>query len=178
MLTGLPPIIGRDARVLVLGSMPSVASLTARQYYAHPQNTFWQIMTTLAARQNALDACPPQARIPYPKRIAAVKRAGVAVWDVLGECEREGSGDAAIVSGSERANDVVSLLVKSPSVCAVALNGGKARQCFDRHIRANLPREMQVVALPSTSPANARMTPARKQTIWLDKLLPLLQIKN
>lgn len=174
MLTGLPPIIGRGARVLVLGSMPSVASLAARRYYAHPQNAFWRIMTALAVRRNALDACtPPQARIPYSKRVAAVKRAGVAVWDVLAMCEREGSGDAAIVAGSERANDIPSLLVKSPSVCAVALNGGKARQCFERHIRANLPREMQVVALPSTSPANARMTPAQKQTIWLDKLLPL-----
>ena len=173
MLAGLPPIIGRGARVLVLGSMPSVASLAARRYYAHPQNAFWRIMTALAVRRNALDACLPQARMPYSKRVAAVKRASVAVWDVLGECEREGSGDAAIVSGSERANDIPSLLVKSPSVCAVALNGGKARQCFERHIRANLPREMQVIALPSTSPANARMTPARKQTIWLDKLLPL-----
>src|SRR3954462_2146542 len=91
-----PPIESRTARVLVLGSMPGTASLRASQYYAYQHNAFWPIM-------GGLFGAGPE--IPYAKRIAILRRAGLAVWDVLASCAREGSLDADIDEGSIVLND-------------------------------------------------------------------------
>ena len=82
-----PPIAQRTARVLILGTMPGRVSLRERQYYAHPQNAFWRIVGGILGFDPAL---------AYPERVAAVQSAGVAIWDVLKACAREGSLDSAI----------------------------------------------------------------------------------
>ena len=87
-MSGFPPIIGGEPRILILGSMPGIKSLEAVEYYAHPQNAFWWIMAQLFE----LDL-----RADYPQRCRALIRAGVAVWDVLHDCERPGSLDSSIV---------------------------------------------------------------------------------
>ena len=109
----------------------------------------------------------------YQSRVAAARRANVAVWDVLASCRREGSLDSAICRRSESANDIAGLLKKKPSIAAVALNGGKAHECFRRHIHAqHLPT---MLLLPSTSPANARMNYSQKMTEWR-QMLPFLRL--
>jgi TDG/mug DNA glycosylase family protein len=87
-LTGLPPAVDRRARVLILGSFPSAASLAAGQYYAHPQNQFWRVLGAVIER--------PLKEMDYSARIAAVQAAGIAIWDVYASCERAGSLDSAI----------------------------------------------------------------------------------
>ena len=96
-----PPIQNRAARVLILGSMPGAASLRARRYYAYEHNAFWKIMGAL------FDAGPDVA---YEKRVATLKRAGVAVWDVLESCVREGSLDSSIDEASMVPNDFQAFL--------------------------------------------------------------------
>ena len=103
LLTGFPPIAAADARVLVLGSMPSVASLAREQYYGHPQNAFWPIMGRL------FGAGP---ELPYDERKAVLVERGVAVWDVLQSCRRAGSLDTAIDRDSEQANDFATFFRK------------------------------------------------------------------
>ena len=166
-LTGLPPIVATSPRLLILGSMPSARSLSAGEYYAHPQNAFWAIMRQLLN-------LPPSA--DYAAQKTAVMRAGVVLWDVLATCQRRGSLDSAIVRESENANDIAALLVREPSIVALALNGGKARQCFKRHVDLSvlLPRPLEILFLPSTSAANARMSFEKKLAAW-QQILPFLQ---
>ncbi|WP_334179009.1 DNA-deoxyinosine glycosylase [Pseudoxanthomonas sp.] len=150
VLTGLPPMVGDDCRVLVLGSMPGDASLQATRYYAHPRNRFWPVMAAL---------CGFAPDLAYDERLRGLLSAGVGLWDVIGQCERRGSLDACIVRNSEVANPIGDLLVTHRSIAAIALNGGKAAEAYRRHVQPTLPPTVTpaVFPLPSTSPAHAAM---------------------
>jgi TDG/mug DNA glycosylase family protein len=157
---GLAAQVAADCRVLVLGSMPGVASLQAEQYYAHPRNRFWPLMAALTG----IDAAQP-----YAARMHALQSAGVGVWDVIGACERRGSLDAAIVRGSEVANALPALIERLPQLRAVACNGGTAHRAFVRWIQPALGTRgdaLPVWSLPSTSPANAAWPLSRLQAAW------------
>ncbi|MDR7070020.1 hypoxanthine-DNA glycosylase [Pseudoxanthomonas japonensis] len=159
MLTGLPPSVDAGCRVLVLGSMPGGASLQAARYYAHPRNRFWPVMASL---------CGFAADLAYEDRLRGLHAAGVGLWDVIGQCERRGSLDTAIVRSSEVANPVGALLLAHPGIVAIALNGGKAADAFRRHLQPSLPpaRALEVFALPSTSPAHAAMNASTLRDAW------------
>lgn len=155
-LTGLPPAIARGCRVLVLGSFPSAASLAARQYYAHPQNRFWPLLGEILG----LDL----RALPYARRIAAVNRAGIGIWDVYASCLRAGSLDSAIRDATF--NDFASLRRRAPGIVRVCMNGATAGRALS-HI-ATLGYETRV--LPSTSPANASQSHALKLARWREAL--------
>ena len=157
LLQGLPPRVAAGCRVLVLGSMPGAASLAQAQYYAHPRNRFWPLMSAL---------CGFPAGLDYAQRLAALQQAGVGLWDVIGQCHRRGSLDADIVPGSEIANALPSLWRAHPDLRAIAFNGGKAAQAFARHFPQGLPEGMDAMALSSTSPANASYSFERLRIAW------------
>jgi len=165
MIESFPPQIGADCRVLVLGSVPSLRSLELRQSYGHAQNLFWPFMGEL------FDAGP---QLPYAQRIARLHARGVGIWDVLERCERRGSLDSDIVAASEVPNDIPGLLAREPAIAAIALNGAKALQVFKRRIApridAQRARSLQILALPSTSPANASIPRAAKFERWRELL--------
>ena len=145
------------AKLLILGSMPGVASLTAQQYYAHPRNAFWPIM----ARVAGFDAAAP-----YDVRVAALTRAGVALWDVLQSCVRPGSLDSAIQAGTRVPNDFAAFFAAHPGIRLVCFNGAEAQQSFARYVLPGLPAAgLRYVRLPSTSPAHA-MAFDRKLAAW------------
>ena len=158
-LSGFPPIARQSARILILGSMPSVASLAAGEYYAHPRNAFWPIVAELLGFD---------ARAPYAKRCAALRAADIALWDVVGSCFRPGSLDAAIFERSIRANDFAAFLARHPRITRVCFNGRKAANAWRRHVTPRLPagRELEYRYLPSTSPAHAGMSYLRKLALW------------
>ena len=149
-----------QARILILGSMPGVASLRAQQYYAHPRNRFWPVMEALFG--------VPFSR-PYDARVAALNAHGVALWDVLRACERPGSLDSRIVRGTEVPNDIGALLDRHPQLRVIALNGGAAREAFRRSVAPELGTRLEavrVLGLPSTSPANAAVGLTALQGEW------------
>lgn len=150
------PVVPADARVLVLGSMPGVASLAAAQYYAHPRNAFWPILGAW---------CGVDPGAPYGERLAALQAAGIALWDVLAECRRAGSLDSAIELRDARPNAIASLLEAHPGIRRVLLNGGTAAGLYRRHALPGPPR-VELLRLPSTSPAHAGMAYAEKRRLW------------
>ena len=153
---GFPPVVAPGARLLILGSMPGEASLSAGQYYAHPRNAFWPIMGALFGAEPGL---------VYPDRLRVLTGAGVALWDVLRSCARRGSLDSAI--RDEEANDLAAFLAEHAEIASVLFNGAKAEQAFLRHVLPGLDRPPPaLLRLPSTSPAHAGMSPARKLEAW------------
>lgn len=151
------PIAAPDAEVLILGSMPGRASLAAGQYYAHAQNAFWRILGELLGFD---------AHAPYPQRVAALRSARLALWDVLHSCERAGSLDAAIDRETLVANDFAGFLQAHPRIRRICFNGAAAETCFRRHVAPQLTQELQLLRLPSTSPAHAGMPYAQKLEAW------------
>jgi TDG/mug DNA glycosylase family protein len=143
--------------------MPGVRSLELRQYYANPGNRFWRV----AGRLLGFD---PGAS--YRSRIECLTSQGLALWDVLASCRRRGSLDGAIEKGSERANDLGAFLERHPEIEVIALNGGTAARAFERLVLPRIGEQCRVVALPSTSGANAGWTLERLLARWVDVVRP------
>jgi len=165
MIRGFAPIAGPDARVLILGTVPSVRSLEAGQYYGHPQNAFWPIMTALFVDDLRLEG----AQLDYPARVDLLVQSRVAVWDVLHAAERPGSMDSSIVEATAVPNDIAGFLAEHPAITQVFFNGAKAEQLFHRHIAGPVipgSREVHYHRLPSTSPANASLSFDAKLEAW------------
>jgi hypoxanthine-DNA glycosylase len=151
-LTGLPPVIGPRTRLVVLGSFPGAASLAARQYYGHPRNHFWPLVSALW--QVDLVAAG------YRERLAELRRRGVGLWDVYAACRREGSLDSAIEDAEF--NDLASLRRRAPALRLVAHNGGESARAMRQVAALGWP----VRRLPSSSPANASWSFERKLAAW------------
>jgi TDG/mug DNA glycosylase family protein len=149
---GLSPVTGPEPRVLVLGSFPSVLSLTHSEYYGNPRNRFWAVME---------EHFGITVTLPYPERCLRLTREGIALWDVVASCSRPGSADSRI--RDPEPNDIAGFVRAHPSVRLVALNGSTAGRLY--HRLAEVPGIPSVV-LPSTSPANAAVSFAVKVRQW------------
>ncbi|AKJ30517.1 DNA-deoxyinosine glycosylase [Caldimonas brevitalea] len=152
VLSGLAPVVAPHTRLVVLGSFPSVASLQAQQYYAHPRNHFWPILSALWD----VDL----RALPYAERLEVVRARGLGIWDVYARCRREGSLDSAIEAAE--LNDLPALLQLAPGLQALAHNGGESA----RSMKLTQALGLAVYRLPSTSPANASWSFERKLAAW------------
>lgn len=152
-ICGLPPLIGKSARVLILGSIPGKASLQAGEYYAHPRNVFWPIMGALfdAGREK-----------PYWQRVECLLEHGIAVWNIYDSCLRSGSLDADI---REATHTALEEILEVHPITTVALNGQGLQSLVRRH-PAFRHRSVDILVLPSTSPAFASLDFAQKLSAW------------
>ena len=147
----LPPIWDAESRALILGSFPSVRSRAQGFYYAHPQNRFWRVLSSV------YDEPLPEG---IPEKEAFLHRHGLALWDVVGRCEIAGSSDATIRRAQP--NDLTPLL-SGAKLEAVFLNGQTAARLYARW-QSQIP--LPARTLPSTSPANASWTLPRLVEAW------------
>lgn len=164
---GFPPVAAKQARLLVLGSLPGRMSLEQRQYYALPRNQFWPIMGELLGFD---------AGASYARRLQALRAAHVALWDVCASAVRPGSLDAAIDHGSVSANDFGAFFRAHPAIRGICFNGAKAGELYRRLVLPGLPPEFAQLprcVLPSTSPAHAALGYAAKLERWRAILLSL-----
>lgn len=138
------PIADENSRILILGSMPGRKSLEMQQYYAHPQNRFWKMLAGIFNIDVPAD---------YNDKKLLLLKQHIALWDVLGYCQRSSSLDSDIKN--EQPNDIAGLLQQHPQIRAVFCNGGKAGASFKKYHAAGI--SIPVFYLHSTSPANARM---------------------
>lgn len=166
-IAGFPPIARNDARILILGSMPSEESLKKQQYYAHPRNGFWPIMLTLLGQPTDLS---------YARRRKLLIDNHIALWDTLKTCVRSGSLDSAIVDHSIETNDFNTFFARHRRIHAVFFNGQKSQQVYKKLVVPELSeaaRQLKQYVLPSTSPAMASLNQEQKLHQWqiiLDKL--------
>ena len=137
----------------MLGTVPGEESLRRGEYYAHPRNLFWPIVFALFGATAAAD---------YRERLGFAAARGIALWDVCGSAERQASADATI--RAEVPNPIDALLDRHPRILSVAFNGSGARRLYDRHF-ARRPG-LSYLALPSTSPAHARLGFPEKLVCW------------
>ncbi|PHS71090.1 MAG: DNA-deoxyinosine glycosylase [Methylophaga sp.] len=160
-----PPIESKDAKTLILGSMPGIISLQQQQYYAHPRNAFWSIMANLYELEIDWD---------YLQRCNCLINNKIAVWDVLQSCQRQGSLDQHIDVNSMITNDFNLFLQQHPYINRIFFNGAKAEQVFNQHVLPTLLEKVNPISLqrlPSTSPAHAAMTFEQKFSIWQTNIL-------
>ena len=144
----IDPIFDERSRVLVLGTMPSPRSREVGFYYGHPQNRFWRVMERMYGLED-------RSLVDNDERRAFLLANGIALWDVLASCQIAGASDASIIDPVP--NDLTRILDIAP-IRTVCTTGGKANQLC-RRFHGNLlkTRRIELVGLPSTSPANARM---------------------
>jgi hypoxanthine-DNA glycosylase len=149
-----PPEAGPATRLLILGSLPGEVSLARGQYYAHPQNQFWRLIGAVIGADLAAAA--------YPDRLAALRRAGVGLWDVVKTASRVGSLDAHIRDPAP--NALAELAARLPALRAIAFNGEKAWKIGSAQFQDDGP--LKLIRLPSSSPAHT-LAFDRKRDAWL-----------
>ncbi|HEY3049685.1 MAG TPA: DNA-deoxyinosine glycosylase [Polaromonas sp.] len=155
VLTGLPPLVCSQTRLLILGSFPGAASLAAQQYYGHPQNHFWKILQAIWP-----DGPIGMGADSYKIRSEWLLSKQLGLWDVYAACEREGSLDSSIRHAV--VNDFAAVRRLCPQLQAIGHNGGESF----KHSRHTLQLGLPVYKLPSTSPANASWSFERKLSSW------------
>jgi hypoxanthine-DNA glycosylase len=148
-----PPVASVNARILILGTMPSEISLERQEYYGNPRNQFWRMMQ--AVFDIPLDS-------PYAARLVGLGQKQIALWDVLQSCERVGSLDSAIQNAVP--NDFTGMFTELANLKILAFNGKRAAEWFEKWVRVDTTG-FQKLVLPSTSPA-AALAFEKKVTAW------------
>ena len=142
------PSVDNNSKILILGSMPGVKSLSEQQYYAHPQNRFWKVIGHICNSEKLQE-------LDYDLKLKTLLNNNIALWDTIKTCKREGSLDSDILNAVP--NDIRGLLNKYPNIKTICLNGNKSYSAFKKYF-PDLIEKYDCYKMPSTSPANAKFS--------------------
>ena len=153
--TGLGSVFDENSRILILGSFPSVKSRELRFYYGNKQNRFWKTVCGFFGEE-----IPESAE----EKKAFVLRRRIALWDIVTECEIEGSADTSVKNVSVAD---LSVIFRVAPIKKILLNGTLSYRLFiECYGNVSVP----YFKMPSTSPANPRFD----ETAWREQLRDLL----
>lgn len=148
----IPPLFDKNSKTLILGSFPSVKSREAEFFYGHPQNRFWTVVAEVFG-------CRKPESTEEKKEF--VLSHNLAMWDVIGQCEIEGSADSTIKNVT--ANDLRIILDSCP-IERIFVNGKTAEKYYNKY---TYPKTgIKAICLPSTSPANAAWNIPKLVDAW------------
>ncbi|MCK5129816.1 MAG: DNA-deoxyinosine glycosylase [Clostridiales bacterium] len=161
----LKPIIDKESKILVLGSMPGEESLRLQQYYAFNRNQFWDIIFSTFNRSQ---------EVLYESKCEFLLSKKIALWDVINTCNREGSLDSDIKN--EIINDFHVFFNKHNNIKFIIFNGGKAEKTFKKYIGKSMFPNIKFFKLPSTSPMRGKYVKSlyEKKKEWSSMLIKLL----
>ena len=146
------PVFDKNSRILILGSFPSVKSREEGFFYGHPQNRFWRVTAGVFGEE------PPTS---VDEKKSFLLRNHIALWDVIGSCEIDGSSDSSIRNVT--VNDL-SVILGTADIQEIFLNGKKADQLYRKYLFPVVKRDG--ICLPSTSPANAAWNTEKLVDAW------------
>lgn len=152
----IPPFFDAESEILILGSFPSVKSREQMFFYGHPQNRYWKVIAAVFD-----DSVP----VTVPEKKAFLAKHRIAMWDVIGSCDIEGSSDSSIKNVS--ANDLSQILYNS-KVERIFVNGKTAEKYYKKYTEP--VTGIKAICLPSTSPANAMCSLEQLISIWKDNI--------
>ena len=152
----IPPFYDKNSTILILGSFPSVKSRDQMFFYGHPQNRFWKVTASVFG-----------SNLPetIPEKKDFLKKNHIALWDVIGSCDIEGSSDSSIANVV--ANDI-SVILKNAKIKGVFINGKTAEKYYKKYIEPKTG--IKAVCLPSTSPANAAWNVDKLIKKWSEEI--------
>jgi TDG/mug DNA glycosylase family protein len=161
----LGPVVDKQTRVLILGSMPGLMSIKERQYYANPRNRFWTMIYA------AFDAGRPAA--DYQERLSFLLERRIGLWDVAESCTRKGSSDPSIVEAV--ANDFDAFFSIYNNIEYIFFNGKRSAGLFRTLVPSGTASEKVLRTLPSSSPANTSRPAAEIEGIWIRTICEALE---
>ena len=144
----LPIFINKDSKYLILGSFPSVKSRELSFYYSHPRNRFFPTLYKIFNESLSND---------IEDRKDFLNRHNIALYDVIEKCDINQSYDSSIKDVIPI--DIVKILREFSNILVIGITGGTAKKLFDKYL-LNLidTSKIKVIYLPSTSPANAKIS--------------------
>ncbi|MDR2734043.1 MAG: DNA-deoxyinosine glycosylase [Spirochaetota bacterium] len=156
MYHAFPPIAAHNPKVLILGTFPSQISRAKGEYYGNPQNKFWKILFEVFG----IEFMNPD----YTQKKQLLFNHNLALWDVIASCDIKGALDSNIRNPVY--NKALPEFIQSHGILAIAFNGKNAHTIFHRWIKTPETADIREFILPSTSPANARLSYAGKLAAW------------
>lgn len=146
------PIINSESKILILGSVPSVASVAKGFHYMHPQNRFWKLLSALLSA-DFLNADAQEKR-------ALLLQNKVALYEAIVKCEIYGSSDSKV-------KNIVPVylekLIANTNIKKIFCNGTLA---YKTALKYNFTLADKIISLPSTSSANASYDFEKLKNSW------------
>ena len=154
----LPPIIDNETEILILGTMPGDNSIENQKYYNSSKNQFWKIIFNIFNEGKYIE--------DYESKIELLKKNKIGLWDVLHNCERDGSSDSNIVNPV--ANDFPNIFSKYKNIKILIFNGKDSYSYYKQLVENDSDKKL--IQLNSTSSLNSHKTLNEKIIEWRNEL--------